>query len=108
MNGTDESSSIRTSTRRCHASRLIFRHVPKYPAHDGRVRYNDPSLGQHRSQVPIAQAIRDVSANTEFNCFRRKSARLMDQIACYGFSHSAPPLSEASKPHPAVSVIAAQ
>ena len=62
------------------------------PAQDRRVLYNDAALGHHGHQVPIAQPIGDVPANTEFDDLSLEPAPTVDRVTRYCFwSFGQPP-----------------
>jgi hypothetical protein len=53
------------------------------------MRHGDVALGHHGSKIPIAQPVRDVPANTEFNRFGLESASTINLVARHRFGHPA-------------------
>lgn len=71
---------------------LKFRHVMLHPAHNGRVAHGHITLGHHGGEVAIAQPVRYVPADAEFDEFCSIAAPTIDGVAGSGSGDSGPPL----------------
>src|SRR5438552_6789026 len=70
---------------------LKFRNIPNHPAHDRRVRNVHATLGHHRNEISVAQAISDVPAHAQNNDLGVELALHIDRVTILAFGHRASP-----------------
>jgi hypothetical protein len=70
--------------RKSRPAALLLGKVAQHPAQDGRVGHCDATLSHHGGQITVAELVREVPTDAQFNDLRGVATTAVDRVARHG------------------------